>query len=423
MGVKIVFYKPYRNIGAQGMYVQLGMIDAWVSLTWIRNTYEPGSFSLTITCDEGSMVISQPGNVVQLCDGENDLLDPMIIIRRKINPGKNPENETITVEGKSAAVCLQWALISNPEPYGAASAPAIYQAYGLMQTNLETPGIDASTMGNQFIYVLGYAPPENDSAIPSIDYSADCTDELGNSIYELAKKYEFYPYVKISLGIRYGGTPQAGYYGIDMAHLILSGFVDRTMGQSENDPIIFSEDFDNVADQEYEETIENERTVACLRHDGITADKYPASYVSQQTHGWIATVTASGADDMKMVKVDASGVKLVANASHPDAISDRTLAKIRQVGKTALGGYRKSQTIKFTPIVEDTSHLYGSRVTYYNRRWGVRVDFNVTQLQFVYENNQRKVTIAMGDPVTTMLTRMRQLNKSGKSIFGTDIAT
>lgn len=124
-------------------------------------------------------------------------------------------------------------------------------------------------------------------------------------------------------------------------------------------------------------------------------------------------------DRAKQMAVDASSISLIttdttSGGATITTVSDETRAAILQAGRNALAEHGKTQGISFrvapgaSPVYR-TDYDLGDTATFVNRRWGIQTDFLISEVTEIYENNHEEIELTIGDSVTTMLRRVKQI--------------
>ncbi|MBU4437932.1 MAG: siphovirus ReqiPepy6 Gp37-like family protein [Firmicutes bacterium] len=178
--------------------------------------------------------------------------------------------------------------------------------------------------------------------------------------------------------------------------------LDRTAGQSINPRCIFSKDYNNVEKQEFTESDGNYRNVCLVGGIGEGTDRK------------LSTVgSASGLDrfevfnDQKSLSNVVDGVTLT-DAQYKallDGKGNETLAECKKICV-----FDSSIDVNANRKYKEDYDL-GDIVTNINKKWGVKLDTRIEEIEEVYEEAGEKINVVFGDEAPTLIDKLKQLRK------------
>lgn len=169
-----------------------------------------------------------------------------------------------------------------------------------------------------------------------------------------------------------------------------------------NPPCVFSRDFDNVNEQEYENSVENFKNYAFVRG---TADSNNVQMVAEvdpdSATGLDLFETLIDASDISRSAEDANGdSKDIPDATYRQMLTSRGLSDLATM----------IETYTFTSSINVLSNLQykkdfdiGDRVTCLERRWGLTIDSRITEITQTYEQGKNEIEATFGESSPTLL--------------------
>lgn len=177
--------------------------------------------------------------------------------------------------------------------------------------------------------------------------------------------------------------------------------LDRTAGQSENAPAIFSREFENVLEQEYTDSFNNYRNTVLVAGEGEGVERE-----------FVAIENGQGLDRYELF-VDARDLQK--EKEDGTIIPDEEYeAVLQNRGQSKLAEMREIQT--FESKININSNLtykedfdLGDVVTCTSKKWGITVDTRITEIEEVYEENGFSVNITFGNNIPTLIDKIKQV--------------
>ena len=236
---------------------------------------------------------------------------------------------------------------------------------------------------------------QDDLGGDSFEYSNEELKALGDEIRDVCQQG------KIGYDILVNEkTKEYGFYLYDGRNL--------TAGNTEgNPPCVFSRDFDNINEQEYEDDINNQKNYAYVRGATDSSGKQE-----------IVTVDAESATgfELKEVLIDASDIQRTAENSSGEEV-EIPVATYRQMlqsrGRTDLAQMIENYT--FNSSINVMSNLrykedfdLGDRVTCIEKKWGITINSRITELTQTFESGVTKIEAVFGESAPTLLDKIKK---------------
>lgn len=182
---------------------------------------------------------------------------------------------------------------------------------------------------------------------------------------------------------------------------------DLTADQTENPPCIFSQEFDNITEQEYTNSIENLKSTAYV--GGEEAEPRVVAEVGGGAAGL----------DREEVFVNATDITKKYTNENDEEITrtdEEYLACLEERGASELEQY--AETLSFSSTINTRANLkyredydLGDRVTCVNKRWGIKINVRITEVAETYQQNMEEIDITFGESLPALITQIRQITK------------
>lgn len=351
-----------------------GILESYFSLIWTRRYSKCGEFELHCGLTPTTLGLLKRGNVIW----KNDGTEAGYIEYRNITLNAQKE-EILVVSGKFLAGYLDRRIVWGTERF-----------YGKAEVAIRT------LVNNHAIN------PENpDRIIPLLELGAlngfTQNTNIQTSYSNLLETIE-----KIATASGLGFTCNANLENKAIALDVYEG-VDRTAGQNINAPAIFSQEFENVLEQEYTDSLNNYRNVALV------------GGVGEGTERKLAVVGAGAGLDRFEIFADRRD--LSNEDENGDPIPDVDyLPLLEQVGNEVLAENTEIQTFD-SKINLNSNLIYkqdfdlGDIVTCTSKKWGVTIDTRITEIEEVYEEKGFDVYVTFGNIVPTLIDKIKQVVK------------
>lgn len=348
-----------------------GILEGFFSLRWIRRYSKCGAFELHCSLTHQTLGLLKRGNILW----KNDDQEAGYIEYRNISLNTQKEEE-LTVKGKFITGYLGRRIIWGTEILNMTAESAIR---ALVNDNAINP-IDP----NRIIPLLQLGD------LKGYIQAVDKQTSYGNLLEEVAT---------IATAGELGYRTILDIANKKLAFDIYEG-IDRTAGQPVNAPAIFSQEFENILEQEYTDSLNNYRNLALVGGVG----EGPARKL-------VAVGSGTGLDrfeifvDQRSLSNEIDGVAMT---------DDEYEALLIQKGLETLAEKKEIQT--FGSKINLNSNLkykidfdLGDKVTCTSKKWGVTIDTRITEIEEVYEDNGFDVNVTFGNNVPTLIDRIKQV--------------
>lgn len=199
---------------------------------------------------------------------------------------------------------------------------------------------------------------------------------------------------------------------------VLARLSNGTLGVEANDtagntagnaPCIFSQEFDNIVEQEYTNSVENLKTTAYVggeEKEGVTRK---VAEVGGSSTGLSRDEVFINATDIVQEYENESGQTVtLTNAQYLALLSARGVEELEQYAETLAFGSKINTNAN---LKYGTDYDLGDRVTCINKRWNVRIDVRITEIAETYETSGEEIDITFGESLPALLTQIRQITK------------
>lgn len=179
--------------------------------------------------------------------------------------------------------------------------------------------------------------------------------------------------------------------------------IDRTAGQSINAPAIFSEEFENIPEQEYSDSDIEYRNTAFIAGEGEGEAREKAFIEGGQgLDRYELYVDARDLQSTKTVNDEEVNIPI---AEYKKMLTDRGISKLSE--------HKKIET--FDSKINLRSNLeykkdfdLGDKVTIRSKKWGIAMDTRITEIQEVYEEQGLEINIVFGNNMPTLTDKIKR---------------
>lgn len=356
----------------------LGVIDQITSLIWFRRYWSAGEFKILAPLTEINQKLLAQGNLIMK---KGDLQAGQISY---ISIKKNIKGmEEIEVQGKFTAAWLALRILTEQLIITADTQDILNR---LVTQNVINPAV-----AQRKIPLIGLEANPPNLASGLVNYTSEpfitCLRAAENAAKAAKLGFE------IQTDIRQKRHIFRVYKG-----------VDRTADQRDNAPCIFSQEFDNVQSQEYENSVENLRNVCYV--GGEEAD----------TGRQVVIIGAESGLTRKEVFIDASDITqtYIENEVRKTMPLEEYLEKLRARGESELAQY--AEALNFNSKINLRGSLVykadfdlGDRVTCIDKRWGVRINVRITEVIETYQQNSSDIDVTFGESLPTLFDKINNM--------------
>lgn len=358
-----------------------GVIDEISSLIWTRRYWAAGEFKLLVPFTDRHVALLVKNRLI-MKRGDTEAAEI-----RYVNISKNSQGlEEIEVQGKFITQWIGKRIVRDQITATSGTQDILYR---IVRENVISPKVAARRIPNILL-----DPLDVDTGSGRINYTSEAFINALLAVETAAKaaKLGFRSRSDVRTGLHYFSV----YAGRNL-----------TADQTENPPCIFSQEFDNITEQEYTNSIENLKTTAY-----VGGEEVEPRVVAEVGGG------ASGLD-REEIFVNATDITKTYTDSEQQEIT-RTdaeyLACLLERGASELGQY--AETLSFSSKINTHANLkyredydLGDRVTCVNKRWGIKINVRITEVSETYQQNIEEIDITFGESLPALLTQIRQIAK------------
>ena len=361
-----------------------GIVEKIASLIWTRRYWSCGEFKLLVPfTEEHSRMLVKNNIIMKRGDDEAAQI-------RYVSITKNSQGlEEIEVQGKFLIAWIGKRIIKKQIITNDTTQNILYR---IVRENVTNP---ADTVRK--IPDVSIADDDADTESGAIDYTSEQYTNAQLAAETAAKAAK--------LGIRMRTDARTGTHVFS----VYEGR-DLTAGNSAgNAPCIFSQEFDNIVEQEYTNSIENLKTTAFVGGEEKEGVARKVAEVGGSAAGLAREEVFINATDIVQEYEDDDGEQVsLTDTEYLALLSARGAEELEQYAETLSFG---SKVNTFANLIYRTDYDLGDRVTCVNKRWGIRIDVRITEIAETYQNNVEEIDIAFGESLPALLTQIRQITK------------
>lgn len=358
-----------------------GVIDKITSLIWTRRYWAAGEFKLLVPFTDRHVAMLQKRNLV-IKRGDTEAAEIKYVNIKKNSQGL----EEIEVQGRFITGWIGKRIVRNQIITTNGTQNILYR---IVNENVISPYIPARKIPNIYLW-----PNDTDTGSGTIEYTSE-------------------PFVNALLAVE--TAAKAAKLGFRMitdvkaAHHYFSVYAGRdlTADQTTNPPCIFSQEFDNIVEQEYTNSIENLKTTAYIGGEEIEPR------VVAEVGG---AATGLDRDEVFVNATDITKVYRDENDNDVTRSEQEYLSCLEDRGTLELEQY--AETLSFASNINTHANLkykedydLGDRVTCVNKRWGIKINVRITEISETYQRNIEAIDITFGESLPALLTQIRQITK------------
>lgn len=361
-----------------------GIVEKIASLIWTRRYWSCGEFKLLVPfTEEHSQMLVKNNIIMKRGDDEAAQI-------RYVHITKNSQGlEEIEVQGKFLIAWIGKRIIKKQIITKDTTQNILYR---IVRENVTNP---ADTVRK--IPDVSIATDDADTESGVIDYTSEQYTNAQLAAETAAKAAK--------LGIRMRTDARTGAH----AFSVYEGR-DLTAGNTAgNAPCIFSQEFDNIVEQEYTNSIENLKSTAFVGGEEKEGVARKVAEVGGSAAGLAREEVFINATDIVQEYEDDDGTQVtLTDAEYLALLSARGAEELEQYAETLSFG---SKVNTFANLIYRTDYDLGDRVTCVNKRWGIRIDVRITEIAETYQNNVEEIDITFGESLPALLTQIRQITK------------
>lgn len=361
-----------------------GIVEKIASLIWTRRYWSCGEFKLLVPfTEEHSRMLVKNNIIMKRGDDEAAQI-------RYVHITKNSQGlEEIEVQGKFLIAWIGKRIIKKQIITKDTTQNILYR---IVRENVTNP---ADTVRK--IPDVSIATDDADTESGVIDYTSEQYTNAQLAAETAAKA------AKLGIRMRTDARTGAHVFSVYEGRDLTAG---NTAG---NAPCIFSQEFDNIAEQEYTNSVENLKTTAFVGGEEKEGVARKVAEVGGSAAGLAREEVFINATDIVQEYEDDDGTQVtLTDAEYLALLSARGAEELEQYAETLSFG---SKVNTFANLIYRTDYDLGDRVTCVNKRWGIRIDVRITEIAETYQNNVEEIDITFGESLPALLTQIRQITK------------
>lgn len=361
-----------------------GIVEKIASLIWTRRYWSCGEFKLLVPfTEEHSRMLVKNNIIMKRGDDEAAQI-------RYVHITKNSQGlEEIEVQGKFLIAWIGKRIIKKQIITKDTTQNILYR---IVRENVTNP---ADTVRK--IPDVSIATDDADTESGVIDYTSEQFANAQLAAETAAKAAKLG--IQMRTDARTGAHAFSVYEGRDLT-------AGNTAG---NAPCIFSQEFDNIVEQEYTNSIENLKSTAFVGGEEKEGVARKVAEVGGLAAGLEREEVFINATDIVQEYEDDDGTQVtLTDTEYLALLSARGAEELEQYAETLSFG---SKVNTFANLIYRTDYDLGDRVTCVNKRWGIRIDVRITEIAETYQNNVEEIDITFGESLPALLTQIRQITK------------
>ena len=361
-----------------------GIVEKIASLIWTRRYWSCGEFKLLVPfTEEHSRMLVKNNIIMKRGDDEAAQI-------RYVSITKNSQGlEEIEVQGKFLIAWIGKRIIKKQIITNDTTQNILYR---IVRENVTNPADTARKIPD-----VSIATDDEDTESGVIDYTSEQYTNAQLAAETAAKA------AKLGIRMRTDARTGAHVFSVYEGRDITAG---NTAG---NAPCIFSQEFDNIVEQEYTSSVENLKTTAFVGGEEKEGVARKVAEVGGSAAGLAREEVFINATDIVQEYEDDDGTQVsLTDAEYLALLSARGAEELEQYAETLSFG---SKINTFANLIYRTDYDLGDRVTCVNKRWGIRIDVRITEIAETYQNNVEEIDITFGESLPALLTQIRQITK------------
>lgn len=361
-----------------------GIVEKIASLIWTRRYWSCGEFKLLVPfTEEHSRMLVKNNIIMKRGDDEAAQI-------RYVSITKNSQGlEEIEVQGKFLITWIGKRIIKKQIITNDTTQNILYR---IVRENVTNPADTARKIPD-----VSIATDDEDTESGVIDYTSEQYTNAQLAAETAAKA------AKLGIRMRTDARTGAHVFSVYEGRDLTAG---NTAG---NAPCIFSQEFDNIVEQEYTNSVENLKTTAFVGGEEKEGVARKVAEVGGSAAGLAREEVFINATDIVQEYEDDDGEQVtLTDAEYLALLSARGAEELEQYEETLSFG---SKINTFANLIYRTDYDLGDRVTCMNKRWGIRIDVRITEIAETYQNNVEEIDITFGKSLPALLTQIRQITK------------
>ena len=358
-----------------------GAIDKINTLIWNRRFHVCGEFKMLVpfTVEHAALLVKN-----RLIYKGSDKEGAQITY---VHISKNAQgHEEIEVQGKFLPYWMGWRIVLKQIIQNAKMSASIKK---IVTDNAISP-----TNTSRAIPLLELDPLDTETSEAATDFVTEPYANAKIEIEDAAKA--------AGLGVRVRTDFETGkhYFSVYEGRDLTASLAEQ--------PCVFSEEFDNITEQEYTNSIENLRSTAYVGGEESEAGRKVAE-VGSTAEGLERRETFVNATDITQTYKNEQDQEItLTDAQYLDRLADRGADTLEGMAETLAF---LSKINIFSNLKYRTDFDLGDKVTCINRRWGVKIDVYITEISETYQAGVENVDVTFGESLPALTDKIRQIVK------------
>lgn len=365
----------------------VGVMDAFNSLVWTNYASGGGSFELKLPFTSENILLIKRENIIYK-EGEAGFIESVEIAL------DNEGIENITCSGKMLSNYLQRRIIWG---------------YDNLNGNVETEM--RRIVDKNFIN----APKER--KFPNLqlgtinNISGNVQKALSyDNVFDLLSEISSTNNVKFDIKLDYIAKK---------LNFIVYNNNDRTINQALLPRVVFSRDFENILEQNYIDSLSEFKNVTLVAGAGEgSARRRTTVGYSEGIERFELYTDAKDISDKKTISTPTGTVDENGNSNYKDTEVTMSEAEyiplLKQRGNEKLAEATDIKTFDSVVNTKNESAIYkkdyflGDKVTILDKKWGLTIDTQITEIQEIYEQSGYNINITFGNNIPTLLQKINK---------------
>lgn len=361
-----------------------GIVEKISSLIWTRRYWSCGEFKLLVPFTEDHARLLVKENII-IKRGDDEAAQIRYVSITKNSQGL----EEIEVQGKFLIAWIGKRIIKKQIITNDTTQNILYR---IVRENVTNPADTARKIPD-----VSIATDDEDTESGVIDYTSEQYTNAQLAAETAAKAAKLG--IRVTTNARTGKHTFSVYKGRDLTAGNAAG----------NAPCIFSQEFDNIVEQEYTNSIENLKTTAYIGGEEKEGVARKVAEVGGSAAGLSRDEVFINATDIVQEYENESGQTVtLTTAQYLALLSARGVEELEQYAETLAFGSKINTNAN---LKYGTDYDLGDRVTCINKRWNVRIDVRITEIAETYETSGEEIDITFGESLPALLTQIRQITK------------
>ncbi|ADL52140.1 siphovirus ReqiPepy6 Gp37-like family protein [Clostridium cellulovorans] len=353
-------------------YQFIGVVDVFTSLRWTRKHYTAGEFELKVTATENNINLLKKDNMIYKSHTEAAIIETVEL-------AKEGTKEEITVKGYMITGVLKIRCIDGTKNYLGTTWTAEKIMFDLVNSECINPVKPQRVITNLELGVLNNYTGNVNMQV-SYDNLLDTIESIGTA-NQIGFRIQWTTVSNVMIFNCYKGT-------------------NRTINQKILPPVIFDIDYDNVISQDYYDSDSNLKNCAIVAGEGEGAVRAKV-YVNDYLDGRNRVELFCDAKDLQRTNNNVT----MTDVQYQTILTSRGNEKLGecQVIQTFEGQINTNAGLEYR-----VDYDLGDWVTRQDKKWGITLDTQITEITEVYQNNSMVLDITFGNNIPTEIQKIKR---------------